>query len=143
MGALTDSSATWMPVRKLPVRRTSTHCTTGSVPITVHARRVRPVAPPSEYAVGEVELQDLHRARAQQAPVVQARRHFPHARRALAAAAQVGEHRAHVSLRLRLDQRLVGVAFLVLNRQEPRQHAADREEQEHGRCDQDDAFQNS
>src|SRR5436305_335352 len=54
IGALSAIRWTWMPVRKLPVRRTSTHCTTGGMPITVHASRVLPVAPPSEYAVGEV-----------------------------------------------------------------------------------------
>ena len=48
IGALSPISCTWMPARKLPVRRTSTHWTTGSVPITVHARRVLPVAPDSE-----------------------------------------------------------------------------------------------
>jgi hypothetical protein len=37
----------------LPVRRTSTHWTTGGVPITVQARRVVPVEPLSEYAVLE------------------------------------------------------------------------------------------
>ena len=36
------------PVRKLPVRRTCTHCTTGSLPITVQATRVGRSRPTSE-----------------------------------------------------------------------------------------------
>lgn len=38
-----------MPVKKFPLRRTLKHCTTGSVPITVHASRVVPVELKSEW----------------------------------------------------------------------------------------------
>src|ERR1019366_7653200 len=58
-------------------------------------------------------------------------------------AVELIEHAGHVALRLGLDQREVVVAFGVLDRQEPRQHAADHEEQHDGHRDQDDAFQNS
>ena len=48
MGALSESSVTVMPLKKLPPRRTLKHCTTGSLPITVQASRVVPVELVSE-----------------------------------------------------------------------------------------------
>src|SRR5438270_3827234 len=54
MGALSDSSVIVMPLRKFPVRRTCTHWTTGSFPITVHASRVLPEALVKEYAVDDL-----------------------------------------------------------------------------------------
>src|SRR6476620_5220961 len=53
MGALSDRSATLRPLRKLPLRRTSMHWTTGSLPITVQASRVSPLPPVGEYAVDD------------------------------------------------------------------------------------------
>src|SRR3954452_4989082 len=54
IGALIESRCTWMPVRKLPVRCTRTHCTMGSLPIVVQATREGPVAPNGEYEVSEL-----------------------------------------------------------------------------------------
>jgi hypothetical protein len=47
IGVLIESSVTVMPFKKFPVRLTSTHCTTGSFPITVHPTLVFPLAPVS------------------------------------------------------------------------------------------------
>ncbi len=51
MGALSDRRVTVIPSMKLPLRCTLTHCTTGSLPITVQANRVVPVALVGEWAI--------------------------------------------------------------------------------------------
>src|ERR1039457_6794383 len=139
-----------MPPRTLPVRRTSTHCTTGSLPITVHARRVFPMAPVSEYAV--LDFRD----RIFTAPL---------RRRLLAFARTLA---VHVALRVQplscssiplpsplppgpsrrppclgLDQCPLVPALAVLDGEKARELAADHEEQQHADDNQDDAFQGS
>jgi hypothetical protein len=138
IGALRLSSSILIPVSALPVRRTATHCTTGEWPITVQARRVVPAAPVSEYAVGDFS-ERIFASPGPRSLLAYDR----HARRALATAAELVEHRIDVAAQLRVQQRPLVVAFDVLHRQKARQRAADRQEQQHADDDQDDPFQKS
>ena len=131
IGELIHSRWRLIPVRKLPVRSTCTHCTTGSVPITVQASRVVPASAVSVSGGRRFEVEDLDAPGPPHTRVGVDLAQTGHARRPLSAAADVGGHSRDVAARLRLDQGQVFVAFEVLDREETRQDGADRKEHDH------------
>src|SRR5271166_883241 len=87
------------------------------------------------------QLQDLDRARPAQPRIAGVGTNGRYARRPHATAAETVEHPLFVAARLGFDERQVVVAFGVLDRQEAREQAAEREEQHDRDRDQRYPFQ--